>query len=108
MARTGSPLFKVPLNFWIRLLWCSKKASYCLQTFCVSMRRYRQPKKTFRFSGLLKKKKGIFLYVGLKCCAVCALSFKGSFATRRGEDTSVIDNDQVCKEEIKRCLLSQC
>lgn len=64
-------------------------------------------KKPSDFLGYLKKK-GIFLYVGLKCCAVCALSFKGSFATRRGEDTSVIDNDQVCKEEIKRRLLSQC
>lgn len=36
---------------------------------------------------------------GLRCCAVCAVSFKGSFAARRGEDTSVIGNNQVCKEE---------
>jgi len=30
---------------------------------------------------------------------VCAVSFKRSFATRRGEETPVIDNNQVCKEE---------
>ena len=44
------------------------------------------------------------MYIGLKCCAVCAVSFKGSFATRRGEDTSVIDNNQVCKEERETCF----
>lgn len=48
------------------------------------------------------------MYIGLKCCAVCAVSFRGSFAPRRGEDTSVIDNKQVCKEEKKRCLLNRC
>lgn len=41
-------------------------------------------------------------------CCVCCKIFKGSFATRRGEDTSVIDNNQVCKEEKKRSLLNQC
>lgn len=45
------------------------------------------------------------MYIGLKCCAV---SFKGGFATRSGEDTSVIDNNQVCKGEKKRRLLNQC
>lgn len=42
-----------------------------------------------------------FMCLGRKCDAVCAVSFKRSFATTRSEDTSVIDNNQVCKEEKK-------